>query len=184
MLLVSHVFVRPELTTDSLSNCSPLRCIGLMQQAYTCAAHNLSHCGSPASLSARKFHGIRKQHRTVTLLALTDSEKAGTQGQLAAMLEDKRKVISDSIRVVPDFPKQGIMFQDITTLILDPIAFQYCIEDFVDHFRDQQVDVIAGIAILQTPHTCCLYTGKLPWLRSSCSVPTSTCYPVVIVPST
>ena len=60
------------------------------------------------------------------------------------MLEDRRKVISDSIRVVPHFPKEGIMFQDITTLLLNPTAFQYSIEDFVEHYRDQKVEAIAG----------------------------------------
>ncbi|KAK9805117.1 hypothetical protein WJX73_010617 [Symbiochloris irregularis] len=60
------------------------------------------------------------------------------------MLEERRKVISDSIRVVPHFPKEGIMFQDITTLLLNPIAFQYSIEDFVEQYRDQQVEVVAG----------------------------------------
>lgn len=60
------------------------------------------------------------------------------------MRDDRRKAISDSIRIVPHFPKHGIMFQDITTLLLDPIAFQYSIDDFIEHFRDQQIDVIAG----------------------------------------
>lgn len=36
------------------------------------------------------------------------------------MLEERRKRISDSIRQVPDFPKKGILFHDVTTLLLDP----------------------------------------------------------------
>ena len=38
----------------------------------------------------------------------------------ASMLEERRKRISDSIRQVPDFPKKGILFHDVTTLLLDP----------------------------------------------------------------
>ena len=37
-----------------------------------------------------------------------------------SMLEDRRKRISESIRQVPDFPKKGILFHDVTTLLLDP----------------------------------------------------------------
>ena len=36
------------------------------------------------------------------------------------MEEGKREYISNSIRVIPHFPKEGIMFQDVTTLLLDP----------------------------------------------------------------
>jgi adenine/guanine phosphoribosyltransferase-like PRPP-binding protein len=36
------------------------------------------------------------------------------------MLEERKTYISDSIRQVPDFPKKGILFHDVTTLLLDP----------------------------------------------------------------
>ena len=36
------------------------------------------------------------------------------------MLEERRTYISKSIRQVPDFPKKGILFHDVTTLLLDP----------------------------------------------------------------
>lgn len=54
------------------------------------------------------------------------------------------QAISDSIRVIPHFPKQGIMFQDVTTILLDPQAFQHSIDLFYEHYKDQKVDVIAG----------------------------------------
>lgn len=58
--------------------------------------------------------------------------------------EEKREAISDAIRVIPDFPKKGILFQDVTTILLDPLAFQYCIDLLVDHYKSQKIDVIAG----------------------------------------
>lgn len=58
--------------------------------------------------------------------------------------EEKRMTISDAIRVIPDFPKKGILFQDVTTILLDPLAFQYCIDLLVDHYKSQKIDVIAG----------------------------------------
>ncbi|KAL8250204.1 hypothetical protein R6Q59_033897 [Mikania micrantha] len=55
------------------------------------------------------------------------------------------KAISDAIRVVPHFPKKGIMFQDITTLLLDQKAFRYTVDIFVDRYRDKKISVVAGV---------------------------------------
>ena len=62
----------------------------------------------------------------------------------AKALSDNLQYVSDSIRVVPGFPKKGIMFQDITTLTRDPKAFKLCIEAFVERYKDQKINVIAG----------------------------------------
>lgn len=53
--------------------------------------------------------------------------------------------IASSIRVIPDFPKPGIMFQDITTLLLDPKAFRDTIDLFVERYKDQGITVVAGV---------------------------------------
>ncbi|KAL3331158.1 hypothetical protein AABB24_034790 [Solanum stoloniferum] len=53
--------------------------------------------------------------------------------------------IQSRIRVVPNFPKPGIMFQDITTLLLDPKAFKDAIDLFVERYKDKSISVVAGI---------------------------------------
>ncbi|KAH9755760.1 Adenine phosphoribosyltransferase 1 [Citrus sinensis] len=53
--------------------------------------------------------------------------------------------ISSAIRVIPDFPKPGIMFQDITTLLLDTKAFRDTIDLFVERYKDKNISVVAGI---------------------------------------
>ncbi|KAK0576994.1 hypothetical protein LWI29_026352 [Acer saccharum] len=53
--------------------------------------------------------------------------------------------ISSAIRVIPDFPKPGILFQDITTLLLDPRAFRDSIDLFVERYKDKNISVVAGI---------------------------------------
>uniref|UniRef100_A0A6M2E677 adenine phosphoribosyltransferase n=1 Tax=Populus davidiana TaxID=266767 RepID=A0A6M2E677_9ROSI len=53
--------------------------------------------------------------------------------------------ISEAIRVVPHFPKPGIMFQDITTLLLDHKAFKDTVDIFVDRYRDMGISVVAGV---------------------------------------
>ncbi|KAK3429035.1 hypothetical protein EUGRSUZ_E00451 [Eucalyptus grandis] len=60
--------------------------------------------------------------------------------------EDPRMYgIKSRIRVVPDFPKPGIMFQDITTLLLDSKAFKDAIDLFVERYKDRNISVVAGI---------------------------------------
>ncbi|KAE8659162.1 Adenine phosphoribosyltransferase 1 [Hibiscus syriacus] len=53
--------------------------------------------------------------------------------------------ISSAIRVIPNFPKPGIMFQDITTLLLDTKAFRDTIDLFVERYRGKDISVVAGI---------------------------------------
>ncbi|GKV20080.1 hypothetical protein SLEP1_g30250 [Rubroshorea leprosula] len=53
--------------------------------------------------------------------------------------------ISSAIRVIPDFPKKGILFQDITTLLLDIKAFRDTIDLFVERYRGKDISVVAGV---------------------------------------
>ncbi|XP_042058226.1 adenine phosphoribosyltransferase 1-like [Salvia splendens] len=59
--------------------------------------------------------------------------------------DDRIARIASTIRVIPDFPKPGILFQDITTLLLDPKAFKDTIDLFVERYKDKNINVIAGI---------------------------------------
>jgi adenine phosphoribosyltransferase len=49
------------------------------------------------------------------------------------------------IRNVPDFPKAGILFYDITTLLQDPAGFRAAIDSLVLPFQNQGIDVVVGI---------------------------------------
>jgi adenine phosphoribosyltransferase len=49
------------------------------------------------------------------------------------------------IREVPNFPKSGILFYDITTLLKDNHGFRATIDALKDHYRDSSVDVVIGI---------------------------------------
>ena len=48
------------------------------------------------------------------------------------------------IRTVPDFPKPGILFYDITTLLKDKVGFAQMIDAFAGHYLGQGVDVVLG----------------------------------------
>lgn len=48
------------------------------------------------------------------------------------------------IRVIEDFPKEGISFKDVTTLLKDGEAFRYAIKLMADKIREEKVDLIVG----------------------------------------
>lgn len=52
--------------------------------------------------------------------------------------------LKEKIRVIEDFPKEGISFKDITTLIGDGEAFKCSIDKIVEHLKDKDVDLIVG----------------------------------------
>ena len=49
------------------------------------------------------------------------------------------------IRDIPDFPKPGILFRDITPLLASPQGFRSAIDQLCDPFRAQQVDIVVGV---------------------------------------
>lgn len=53
--------------------------------------------------------------------------------------------IRDTIRDIPDFPKEGVVFKDITTVLRDGKLFSDIVNFFADRYRDQGIDRIAGI---------------------------------------
>jgi len=53
--------------------------------------------------------------------------------------------LASLIRNVPDFPKAGIQFKDITTLLLEPEAFRFVIDSLRERYASRDVDVIVGV---------------------------------------
>jgi adenine phosphoribosyltransferase len=53
--------------------------------------------------------------------------------------------LKSKIRHVPDFPKAGILFYDITTLLRDPEGFRMAIDSMASPYRDRGIDLVVGI---------------------------------------
>lgn len=49
------------------------------------------------------------------------------------------------IRRIPDFPKPGVLFYDITSILVNPEAFRYCVDTMVEIYRDKHIDAVAAI---------------------------------------
>ncbi|KQP80939.1 MULTISPECIES: adenine phosphoribosyltransferase [unclassified Methylobacterium] len=61
-------------------------------------------------------------------------------------MEPRRHIaLKDSIRSIPDYPKPGIVFRDITTLLSDPRAFRRAVDALVHPFAGGRIDQVAGI---------------------------------------
>jgi adenine phosphoribosyltransferase len=81
----------------------------------------------PAALDEKiAHHASRITHH--------DLEAAMDTHDLAALIRD-----------VPDFPKPGILFKDITTLLKEPAAFRRVIDIFIERYRDAGIDTIAAV---------------------------------------
>ena len=70
------------------------------------------------------------------------------------------------IREIPDFPKPGILFYDITTLLKDPDAYRQAIDLMIDPYRDAGVDLVVGMEsrgfIFSGPIAYQLHAGLVP----------------------
>jgi adenine phosphoribosyltransferase len=53
--------------------------------------------------------------------------------------------LKDTIRTIPDYPKPGIQFRDVTTLMGNPRAFRQAVDELVQPFAGAKIDKVAGI---------------------------------------
>jgi len=79
-------------------------------------------------------------------MAVADEASAAAAKEKGRGAADPRlQGISDAIRVVPHFPKPGIMFNDITPLLLRPAVFKDAVDMFVERYRGMGIAAVAGI---------------------------------------
>ena len=74
--------------------------------------------------------------------------------------------LTSTIRSVPDFPVEGILFYDITTMLKNPGAFKYSVDQLFERYRDQNIDVVVGMEsrgfIFGSPLAYLLGVGFVP----------------------
>jgi adenine phosphoribosyltransferase len=85
--------------------------------------------------------------------------------------------IKSLIRTIPHYPKPGVMFRDITTLLKDPAGFRLTISGLAAHYRDRRIDKIAAMEsrgfIVGAAMAAVLGTGFVP-LRKRGKLPAET----------
>lgn len=74
--------------------------------------------------------------------------------------------IASRIRAIPDYPKPGIMFRDITTLLKDPVGLRITVNELVNRYSGMRIDKVAGIEsrgfIIGAPLAYMLGVGFVP----------------------
>ena len=85
--------------------------------------------------------------------------------------------IKSRIRTVPHYPKQGVMFRDITTLLKDPVGLRVTVDELVRRYVDASIDKVVGIEsrgfILAAPLAYALGKGFVP-IRKQGKLPAET----------
>lgn len=64
---------------------------------------------------------------------------------MSAIESSDQQTLKGMIREIPDFPKPGILFYDITTLLKNPRGLRSVVDLTTDYFRDKHVDTVIGI---------------------------------------
>ena len=79
---------------------------------------------------------------------------------------EKNFDLKTAIRDVPDFPKKGILFKDITTLLARGDVFRNVIDQFADHYKESKIEKVVGIEsrgfIFGAPVAYALGAGVVP----------------------
>ncbi|XVF36402.1 hypothetical protein REPUB_Repub19eG0055500 [Reevesia pubescens] len=90
---------------------------------------------------------LKNHQHTLPPLLCSASDSVTNQQKMASQDEQDPRIskISSAIRVIPNFPKPGIIFQDITTLLLDVNVFRDTIDLFVERYREKDISVVAGV---------------------------------------
>lgn len=60
-------------------------------------------------------------------------------------MENRKKTVKDYIRTIVDFPHEGIMFRDVTTLFADPRGFRICIDQLLHPYAGERIDKVVGL---------------------------------------
>ncbi|MBS1169980.1 MAG: adenine phosphoribosyltransferase [Burkholderiaceae bacterium] len=85
--------------------------------------------------------------------------------------------LTSRIRTIPDHPKKGIMFRDITTLLKDPVGLRIAIDQLAARYKDMKIDKVAGIEsrgfIIGAPLAYLLGVGFVP-IRKKGKLPAET----------
>ena len=91
----------------------------------------------------------------------------------------KKPGFKDCIRNIPDFPKPGILFRDITTLLKDNQAFKHALDGLVEKYKNKKIDKVAAVEArgfilggavaygLGAGFVPVRKIGKLPWKTNS-----------------
>ena len=60
-------------------------------------------------------------------------------------MQKTRKSVKDYVRTIVDFPHEGILFRDVTTLFADPRGFRMCVDQLLHPYAGEEIDKVVGL---------------------------------------
>ena len=90
------------------------------------------------------------------------------------------KIIDNAVKRIPDFPKKGILFYDITGILVNPGVFGYCLDKMTERYKNEKIEAVAAIEArgfifaapfadrMKIPLILVRKKGKLPGETYSC----------------
>ncbi len=81
-------------------------------------------------------------------------------------LQEKLALIKNSIITIPNYPKEGVLFRDVTSLLEDANAFKTAVDLLIEHYRNKKIDKVVGTEargfIFAAPIALALGVGFIP----------------------
>ena len=113
------------------------------------AVRDRYHC-QPQATRPRPAAPINSPRREVVpdFVALAKGRKPPSYEdaqQIGYAMNDRKKTVKDYIRTIVDFPHEGIMFRDVTTLFADPRGFRVCIDQLLHPYAGERIDKVVGL---------------------------------------
>lgn len=87
----------------------------------------------------RRKKSFRKKTETAGIIRQPCKRKAGLRRK-----EDRMKKLEEYVRCIPDFPEEGVMFRDVTSVLQDADGLQLAIDTMQDLVKDLDYDIVVG----------------------------------------
>ena len=103
-------------------------------------------CEKPISLKeedVKRVYSTAKKNNVKFMIAQV--LRFWPEYELLKEIFDTEKYLDSVVRKIPDFPKPGILFYDITGILVEPKAFKLCIDEMVARYSNMKIDAVAGI---------------------------------------
>ncbi|KAI3726622.1 hypothetical protein L1987_66420 [Smallanthus sonchifolius] len=133
------VILKPQRFLHSGNFVNPLKSPAHSFPSTCKKKQSISASTAPGATGGRRYHTAARTDLRPCCSSHMDAPVSD------GIKDDRIHRITSAIRVIPDFPKPGILFQDITTLLLDPVAFKDTIDLFVERYKDKGITVVAGV---------------------------------------
>jgi len=116
-----------------------------MSTDYDCFKDDVAHVTLDEVLAVMKKNADNVKRLLLSVIPAISYQDCACREDIKTSLIKQPLDIKQLVRTIPNFPKEGIMFRDITTLLKHPEGFSAVIDQLVERYSTMEIDVVAGI---------------------------------------